>query len=143
CRGPLLSAPSLGRTRMVDPTSKGQKNRVEEMFNRLTQAGRAEEIARELDRFDPNRLEGAELESWYHLWGIVAFQKGDHARAFHRFQEGRSACPDSGPIAFSLGQEHEHRGEVEQMLALFDAYRFPKIPAKHALAQARYAYLWS
>jgi hypothetical protein len=122
---------------------KPQGNRVDEMANRLAQAGRVEEIAGELDRFDPKRLKGAELESWYHLWGIDAFRKGDRTGAFHRFQEARSACPDSGQIAFSLGQEHEHRGEVEQMLALFDAHRFPKVPASHALAQARYAYLWS
>jgi hypothetical protein len=128
---------------MFGRTHKGQKNRIDESVNRLAQEGRLDEIARELERFDPKRLEGAELESSYHVWGIEAFRRGDRTRAFHRFQEGRSACPDSGQIAFSLGQEYEHRAEVEEMFALFDAYRFPKIPASHALAQARYAYLWS
>jgi len=55
----------------------------------------------------------------------------------------RDACPDSGQIAFSLGQEFEFRADSNKMFSLFDECRFPKVPASYALAQARYAYLWS
>lgn len=45
-------------------------------------------------------------------------------------------------IVFSLGQEHEHRGEKDKAFALFDIARYPKVPAAFALSQARFAYLW-
>jgi hypothetical protein len=133
----------IGWTDMFGWGRTKQKNRIDEMVNRLAQAGRVDQIASVLEQFDPKRLAGSELESWYQVWGIEAFRKGNRTDAFQRFQDGRRACPESAQIAFSLGQEHEYRGEVEQMFALFDAYRFPSIPASHALAQARYAYLWS
>jgi hypothetical protein len=128
---------------MLNRKRKPMKNRIDEMANRLAAAGRTQEIATELERFDPNGLDGPEREAWYHLRGIEAFRKGDRALAFLRFQEARAACPDSGRIAFSLGQEYEQRAEPESMFALFDAHRFPTIPSGYALAQARYAYLWS
>ncbi|HJX66359.1 MAG TPA: hypothetical protein VJ860_20680 [Polyangia bacterium] len=134
---------TVGRTQMASRNQKSQRNRIDEMANRLAQAGRVEEIERELERFDPKRLEGAELESWYHIWGIEAFRRGGRRQAFARFQEARNACQNSNQIAFSLAQEHEFRGEAAEMFSLFDACRFPKVPASYALAQARYAYLWS
>ena len=118
-------------------------NRIEAMADGLAQTGRVDALESELQKFNPQNLAGVERESWYHLWGIAAFRRGDRARAFHRFLEARDACPDSGVIAFSLGQEHEGRGEPELMLRLFDGHRFPKVAASYALAQARYAYLWN
>jgi tetratricopeptide (TPR) repeat protein len=45
-------------------------------------------------------------------------------------------------MLFSLGQEHEFRGEIDQMFECFDKALFPQVPARYALAEARYAYLW-
>jgi hypothetical protein len=121
---------------------KNRKNRIDELANRLAREGKADQIERELERFDPKELKGPERESWFHLWGITAFRRGDRSTAFARFRAAREACPTSSVIAFSLGQEHEARGEPALMFELFDACRFPKVPASHALVQARYAYLW-
>lgn len=118
------------------------QNRIDKLANRLQAEGRIEDLERELQQFNPQQLKGAEREAWYHLWGIVALQRGDHAEALGRFSEGFSACPESGMIAFSLAQEFEHLGQVPRMLELFDAFHFPQVPANYALAQARYAYLW-
>ena len=50
--------------------------------------------------------------------------------------------PDSARISFSLGQEHEFRGETEDAFRQFDRAIFPAIPAAYSLMAARYAYLW-
>lgn len=117
-------------------------NRVDELAARLQRENRARELEAELSRLDLLELEDDERESWYHLWGISAFRRGDRTAALERFSEGHLAFPNSGMIAFSLGQELEHSGEVTRMIELFDRFPFPEIPASYALAQARYAYLW-
>ena len=117
-------------------------DRIDALANELARAGNITALEAELDKFNPLRLKGAERESWFHLRGIAAFQRGDRDTAFARFKEARNAVPDSGSIAFSLAQEHEFRGEIGEMLELFDLFRFPSLPAAYGLAQARYAYLW-
>jgi hypothetical protein len=128
--------------RKSKPEEKPPTDRVAELANRLAAAGRADELEQELAGFDPRTLTEAERESWHHLRGIAAFRRGEHEMARTRFAEGLAAFPRSGTMAFSLGQEYEHVGDVAQMLALFDQFRFPAVPARFALAQARYAYLW-
>lgn len=117
-------------------------NRIDAIANRLQQEGKIKHLETELAKFDPNSLEGAERESWYQLHGIVPFQQGNRLLAFERFQEGVRQCPDSAFMLFSLGQEHEFRGEIDKMFECFDKALFPKVPAQYALAEARYAYLW-
>src|SRR5262245_852318 len=48
-------------------------NRIDEMANALARTGRIDHLERELQRFDPKALNHTERESWYHLWGIAAF----------------------------------------------------------------------
>ncbi len=129
------------RKKKAEPKQPGE-NRIDALANRLQQDGRIDQLESELAKYDPTTLKGAERESWYHLHGIVPFQKGDRSLAFQRFQEGVQQCPDSGFMLFSLGQEHEFRGEKDRMFECFDKALFPKVPARYALAQARYAYLW-
>lgn len=129
------------RKKKAEPVTSGE-NRIDAMVNRLHEEGLIDQLENELQKFDPRSLEGAERESWYHLYGIVPFQQGNRPLAFERFQEGVRQCPDSGYLMFSLGQEHEFQGNTEQMIECFDKTLFPKVPAQYALTQARYAYLW-
>jgi len=118
-------------------------NRLDELATRLQREGRTDQLETEVEKYRPNELDGSERESWYHLHGIAAFRRGDHELAFQRFREGLEQCPDSGVLLYSLGQEYERRGESDRMLACFDRALFPKVSGAHALAEARYAYLWN
>lgn len=118
------------------------ENRIDAIANCLQQEGKIDQLQAELEKFDPNSLGGVERESWYQLYGIVPFQQGNRSLAFERFQEGVRQCPDSALMLFSLGQEHEFRGAIDQMFECFDNALFPTVPAQYALAEARYAYLW-
>ena len=129
------------RKKKPDAPPSGE-NRIASLADRLRQQGRIDLLEAELASFDPRSLVGAEQESWYHLRGIVPFQQGNRPLAFERFKEGVRQCPSSAQLRFSLGQEHEFRGEADQMLACFDQAMFPAVPAQYALAEARYAYLW-
>jgi len=130
------------RKKKPGPRAPGD-NRIDALANRLQQEGRIDELESELAKFDPTALEGAEKESWYHLRGIEPFRQGNRPLAFERFREGVRQCPDSGWLLFSLGQEHEFMGEIEQMFECFGKAMFPAVPAQCALAEARYAYLWN
>lgn len=118
------------------------KETPDELANRLDREGRVAELEKELQRYTPGTLSAKEKESYYHIWGITAFQRGDRPTAFERFKEGLKQCPDSAAIRFSLGQEHEERGEIDEMLACFDGCSFPAVSSHYMLAAARYAYLW-
>lgn len=122
---------------------KPDVNRIDALFERLQQEDKFDKLESELGKFNPNKLKGEEKEAWYHLHGIIPFQQGNHPLAFERFRVGVKECPDSSQLIFSLGQEHEFRGEVDQMFECFDKAIFPKVPASHALFGARYSYLWS
>ena len=118
------------------------ENRIEAIVDRLERKGKIGKLETELGKFDPALLEGVEQESWFEMLGIAAFQQGNRPLALERFKEGVRQCPDSSFMLFSLGQEHEFRGETVQMFECFDRALFPKVPAQYALAEARYAYLW-
>lgn len=115
---------------------------VDQVIERLFKENRAGEIENELRKFSPDKIHGKEKESWYLYWGVAAFQRGDRREAFRRFEKGRVECPDSHPIAFSLGQEYEAKADPEKMVALFRTCVFPQISAHHVLAASRYCYLW-
>lgn len=112
------------------------------MLNTLGAENRLSDLELELEKFDPASLEEPELSSWYYYHGLAAVHAANRNEAFSRFQAGRKAVGDHPLITFSLGQEHEFRGETKEAFALFDASRYPKVPAAFALSQARYAYLW-
>ena len=119
------------------------KESPDELANRLQREGNADQLEQELQRYWVSRLSEKDKESWFHLWGITAFQRRDRAEAFQRFKEGLEACPSSQNLLFALGQEYEHRREIESMFECFDKCSFPNVPSQFMLAAARYAYLWS
>jgi hypothetical protein len=123
--------------------SRQPKESPDELANRLQREGKIDQLETELQRYSATRLPAKDRESWFHLWGIAAFQRRDRAMAFRRFKEGLEACPGSENLLFALGQEYEHRGEIDRMFECFDRCSFPNVPAKFMLAAARYAYLWN
>jgi hypothetical protein len=120
-----------------------QANRVDDLANTLQREGRIKQLEQELRRLDQSSLSPAEQESWWHLYGIVAFQEGRDAEALERFQEAHKKFPASAQIRFSLGQQYIRTRAVEKGFELFRACKFPDVPREYALAQARYAYLWN
>lgn len=118
------------------------RNRVDELANRLSREGKAAEVESELDKLDRADLNEAEIEAWYNIRGIAAFARGDRPLAMSRFLEAHAAFPQSARIAFSLGQEYEYIGDPASMFRCFDGALFPGGPARQALWQSRYAYLW-
>jgi tetratricopeptide (TPR) repeat protein len=117
-------------------------NRVEDLADSLHQDGRAGELESELQKFDQGSLSDQEQRSWWHLYGITAFQRGDHVESLERFLEGYKRYPDSPQIRFSLGQQYERTGNLDEAFRLFSEGQFPELPRDFVLAQARYAYLW-
>jgi tetratricopeptide (TPR) repeat protein len=126
------------------PPARGRekRNRVSEVADRLLREGRGGELERELGRFDPDRLEEAERESWHHLRGVAAFWRGDRAEALRRFAAGHASCPESVEIRFSLAQELQHFGRVDEAFPLFDGCELRSLHGAYAMTAARYAYLW-
>jgi hypothetical protein len=76
-------------------------NRVQELANTLRREGRAKELEGELTKLDRQKLSASELESWWHLYGITAFQDGREAEALARFQKGYEKFPASALLRFS------------------------------------------
>lgn len=93
-------------------------------------------------KFDVKKLNKAEKESWHLLYGVTAYQAGKRDDAFARFKKAFQACPRSGKIAFSLGQEYEYRGNIKETLRCFDKARYPGVTGHHILTKSRYCYLW-
>ena len=118
-------------------------NRIDELANTLQREGRISDLEQELNKQNQSGLSPAEHESWWHLYGIVAFQAKRDAEALERFEEAYRRFPHSAQIRFSLGQQCIRAGSIERGFELFRACRFPEVPCEYALAQARYAYLWS
>jgi len=118
------------------------RNRIDDLINTLVAEDRMTDLERELDQVTFWKLRSSERETWHYAWGMAAFRRGDYAQALQRFEKGRAAAPRSARIAFALGQEYERVGRVADMLAVFDACPFPRVPSAYALMQARFAYLW-
>lgn len=119
------------------------ENRVDELANELMSKGEADQLEEHLKSFNLSSLTDPERTSWYHLWGIAAFQRGDRAEALQRFEDAFRKVPASAQIAFSLGQELQYAGQPRKAFEIFDRFKFPSIPGSFALTQARYAYLWN
>ena len=119
-----------------------EPDRVDDLARRLQREERIRDLERELQALDVPSLSAAEQESWWHLFGIAAFQEGRDAQALGRFGEAHRRFPQSAKIRFSLAQQHVRARDVEKAFQLFRTCRFPEISREYALAQARYAYLW-
>lgn len=118
-------------------------NRVDELANALQREGRIADLEPELDKLDKAKLSQAELESWWHIYGIAAFRGGRQQEATKRFEEAYRRFPKSPHIRFSLGQQYVNARQLDQGFALFRSCVFPEVPRGYVLAQVRYAYLWN
>jgi tetratricopeptide (TPR) repeat protein len=139
----MSRAGQRGRVPVMPPTQRASgQNRVHALIERLAAEDRFGDLEAELERLDRNDLSRAEHEAWWENYGIAAFRAGRDADALKRFEEAHARFPQSAMIRFCLGQQYERAREIDKAFALFEQTGFPKIPASHALTQARYAYLW-
>lgn len=117
-------------------------NSVNDLINKLHKENQVEKLEEELLKLRTSNLSADEEKSWYICYGIAAFQRKDRETAFQRFKEAAQKYPDDPEIQFSLGQEFEYKGEIENMIDCFKKAPFPSVSSRHALTEARYAYLW-
>lgn len=122
--------------------SKRPTDPLDELANRLQREGRWGELDAELLKVDRAGLTEAEQESWWHLFGISAFHARLEEEATARFEEAHRRFPSSARIRFSLGQQYVRSRRLDRGFELFRSCLFPAVPAKFAMVQARYAYLW-
>ena len=127
------------KKKSIDPN----RNIVDELANSLQRNGKISILETELTKLKLGDLNKKEIESWHHMYGICAFQAGNHLEASERFRNGLIQCPDSSEIKFSLAQEYIFLGQPEKAFPLFDECLFPRVPREFALAMSRYAYLFS
>jgi hypothetical protein len=118
-------------------------SRVGELANKLASEGKAGEIEGALEKMNQAILPDAEREKWWHIYGITAFEAGRDEVALERFQEGHRLFPGSAFIRFALGQQYIRANQPDKGFDLFREALFPQIPQRHALVEARYAYLHS
>lgn len=144
-RAPLPPPNTPAREQALTPSpaaAAARSNRIDDLVNELGRSGQIELVEQKLQAMDKGVLREAERESWHTMMIAAAFRRGDRSVAYQRGQRACAELPESADIAFGLGQEHEFRGEVDAMLACFARAVFPRTSAAHALAMARYAYLW-
>lgn len=122
---------------------KAKTNCVDDLANSLQAQGRIAELETELMALYASPLSLSEQESWWHLYGICAFQDGRDDEALDRFQQAFEKFPSSAQIRFSLGQQYIRAKQIEKGFELFLTCKFPAVSREYAMAQARYAYIWS
>jgi len=125
------------------PPRNSPPNCVDELANSLQREGRIGDLELELEKLDKSKLSQAELESWWHIYGIEAFRTGREQEATARFKEAYRRFPKSAQIRFSLGQQYVNDRQIDRGFELLRSCIFPEVPREYVLAQARYAYLWN
>lgn len=133
----------LKKKTQPQPPGNPTSNRVDELANSLQHEGRIGDLERELEKLDKSKLSQAELESWWHIYGIAAFRAGRQQEATARFEEAYRRFPKSAQIRFSLGQQYVADRQIDRGFELFRSCVFPEVPREYVLAQVRYAYLWN
>jgi len=118
-------------------------NRVDGLANRLHREGRIEELELALEELRELDLSVVEKESWWHTYGIIAYQSGRNDVATSRFEQAYQLFPKSSHIKFSLGQQYVISGQLDRGFELFRSTVFPAVPREYILMQVRYAYLWN
>ena len=130
------------RLRRRDPEEPGA-NRVDALAQRYGPGGDFDTLRAELDALPLDGLSEEELEAWFHLRGIVEFRTGRRDEARTVLEEGVRRFPASSGLQFSLGQEYEHVGRLDDAWACWRKVRLADVGGRTMLAIARYAYLWN
>jgi len=116
---------------------------INALANKLPRENQSNELEARLEKIDVKKLNMLEKESWYHLYGICAFQRNDHQEASKRFFEGLKQFPDCQQIRFSFGQEFIFLNQPEKAFLEFDKCSFPAIPREYLMRMSNYAYLFN
>ncbi len=95
-----------------------------------------------LDRLKTEKLTRDEREMWWHSRGLVEFQSQNRDAALQYFEEGARRFPESVPLLFSLGQEYEAKGKIDEARDCWDGIKLAEAHGSMMLAIARYLYLW-
>jgi tetratricopeptide (TPR) repeat protein len=119
-----------------------ERNIVDEMAASFNLGDKIEVLETKLEKLSDTELSSEELESWHHLYGICAFQRGDHQEALERFKNGNQLFPENAQIKFSLAQEYIYTHQPGEAFPMFDECMFPRVPREYGLAMSRYAYLF-
>lgn len=120
-----------------------QKDRVADLVNKLGPQGDMQAIERGLAKLAKRRLSEEERASWHAMRIAVAMRLDDRDEAFVRAVQASKELPDNSEIAFSLGQEYEHRGMTEKMVELFRQVPAQSVSTRHSLMMTRYCCLHS
>lgn len=115
---------------------------ADQFLNEEDNEGDKEAFKSALERLSPKELTESEKERWYHLRGALAFQLGRRDEALKIFYEGTKLFPESDLLQFSLGQEYENLGKIQEMLLCWEKVRLENTGSRFILAMARYLYLW-
>lgn len=119
-----------------------RKGRISKLVTKYASGGKYIELRKALDLLNTSKLPEVEQEEWYVARSAAAFRVGDRVEALRFSEEGVARFPKSSQLQFSLGQEYENVGKINDAVVCFKKIRFPEISAAHLLATARYLYLW-
>ncbi len=98
-----------------------QPNQVERLTRRYMEKGDFARLGEALDRLKTEKLTRDEREMWWHSRGLVEFQSGNRDAALQFFEEGARRFPESVPLLFSLGQEYEAKGRIDEARTCWDS----------------------
>ena len=115
---------------------------IEQKIGELLNAGGWPAVEDFLGGFGYDDLTVAQREHWYQYRAVTAYRIGDRDLALSRYYEAVANCSENAQVFFGLGQELEHRGQIDEALAYFDAACFPKLPGHWSMVMIRYCYLW-
>jgi hypothetical protein len=128
------------------------RQRLDQLAESYGRSGQFDRLASELDSIDPTGLSMSDAEAWFQLRGIADWRRGK-PDSIQWFREGASKIPQSGLLAFSLGQALEQHGQWAQAAETFQRVTLgagpeqqklglDPVPAAYVLTIARYCYLW-
>lgn len=122
---------------------KNKQNIVDELLNKYIPTNDFNSLRNELNNLNYNKLSIKEKEDWYYIKGIIEFRTNNRPAAFNLFKEGLSLFPNSSAMSFSLGQEYEYIGQIDNALLHFNNVNLEQVGGATIMAITRYLYLWS
>ncbi|MGF1633528.1 MAG: hypothetical protein ACFCVE_06730 [Phycisphaerae bacterium] len=131
-------------SRKIDaPKQVNRIDKAAEEALRLRQVyGTPEALERVIRPFILDDLTPPEAEAYHYFQAVIAITRQDESEAFRRLRLGLKLYPNSDRIRFTLAQQHEQLGEVDDCFALLAEMPEPQRQGPLALAAARFAYLW-